>query len=83
MNDLLGDLHRIGADDGGGAPATGDDRGVADQAAAGGEDALADHHPVDVLGAGLAADEDHLLAPLGGRFGVVGGEVDRADGGAR
>ena len=62
----LGDLHRVGADDGRGAPAAGDDRGVADEPAAGREDALAGHHPVDVLGARLAAHEDDLLAALGG-----------------
>ena len=34
------DLHHVGADDGGCAPTAGHDRGVADQATAGGEDAL-------------------------------------------
>ena len=52
--------------------------GVADQAAPGGEDALGGQHAVDVLGRGLAADQDHLLAPLGRGRGVVGGEVDPA-----
>ena len=75
----LGDLHRVGADDRWGAPATSDDGGVADETATGGEDALTGHHPVDVLGTRLAADEDHLLAPLGGGFGVVGGEIDSAN----
>ena len=79
---LAGDLDRLGADDGRRAPAAGDDGGVADEAAAGGEDALGDHHPVDVLGARLAAHEDDLLAALGGGLGVVGGEVHLADGGA-
>ena len=41
------------------------------------------HHPVDVLGARLAAHEDDLLAPVGGVGGVVGGEVRLADRGAR
>ena len=53
------------------------------QAAPGGEDALGDHHAVHVLGRRLAAHEDHVLAPLGGVGGVVGGEVDPADGGTR
>ena len=83
VNELPLDLDRLGADDGRRAPAAGDDRGVADEAAAGGEDALADHHPVDVLRAGLAADEDDLLAALVGVDRVVGGEVHPADGGAR
>ena len=39
--------------------------------------------PCDVLGRGLAADQDDRLAPLGRGRGVVGGEVDPADGGAR
>ena len=61
----------------------GHDRGVRHQPAARGEDALGDHHPVDVLGAGLAAHEDDLLAPVGGVGGVVRGEVHLADGRAR
>src|SRR6185437_5516709 len=46
----------FGADHGGLAPAAGDDRRVADQAATGGEDALGGQHAVDVLGGGLATD---------------------------
>ena len=72
---VAGDLHRVGAHDGGDAPAAGDDGGVAHQAAAGGEDALGHLHAVDVLRRGLVADEDHLLAALGRVDGVVGGEV--------
>ena len=34
--------------------------------AASGQDALGDHHAVDVLGARLVAHEDHLLAPVDG-----------------
>ena len=78
-----GDLDRLRTDDGRGTPAPGDDGGVADEPAASGEDALRGHHPVDVLRARLVAHEDHLVATLGGRLGVVGGEVDLADGGAR
>ena len=44
------------------APAAGDDGRVADQAAARGEDALRGLHAVHVLGGGLVADQDHLLA---------------------
>ena len=57
----------------------GHDGGVRHEAAPGGEDALGDHHPVDVLGAGLAAHEDDLLAPVGRVGGVVGGEVHPPD----
>ena len=77
------DLHRVGADDRGDAPAAGDHGGVAHEAAACGEDALGHLHAVHVLGRGLVADEDHLLAALGRVDGVVGGEVHAADRGAR
>ena len=83
VNWLAADLHGVGADDGGDAPAAGDDGGVAHEAAAGGEDALGHLHAVHVLGRGLVADEDHLLAALGRVDGVVGGEVHPADRGAR
>ena len=83
VNCLPSILTDVGADDGGRAPAAGDDGGVADEAAAGGEDALGDHHAVHVLGAGLVAHEDDLLAALGGVGGVVGREVHLADRGAR
>ncbi len=43
-------LDPAGADDGGDAPAAGDDRGVACEAAAGREDAGGSGHPVDVVG---------------------------------
>ena len=55
-------LQRLGPDDGGLAPASGDDGGVADEAAAGGEDALGGEHAVDVLGAGFVAHEHDVLA---------------------
>lgn len=44
------------------AHAAGDDGGVRGLAAAGGEDALGGDHAVEVVGVGLAADEDDLLA---------------------
>ena len=81
-NDDARDAHRLGADHRRLAPAPGHHGGVADQAAPGGEDALGGQHPVHVLGRGLAADQHHLLAPLGRGLGVVGGQVDPADGGA-
>ena len=47
---VAGDLHRVGADDRGDAPAAGDHGGVAHEAAACGEDALGHLHAVHVLG---------------------------------
>ncbi len=64
------------------APAPGHDGGVADQPAAGGEDALGGGHAVHVLGRGLVAHEDDLLAPVGGLGRPVGGEARLAHGGA-
>ena len=52
----------LGADDGGLAPAAGDDGGVADQPAAGGEDPLGGEHAVHVLGRGLVAHQHDGLA---------------------
>ena len=68
----------LGADDGRLAPAPGHHGGVADQAAPGGEDALGGQHAVHVLGRGLVAHQDDLLAALGRGRGVVGAEVDAA-----
>ena len=82
-NEPCRDPHRLGADHRRLAPAPGHHGGVADQPAPGGQDALGGQHAVDVLGRGLAADQDHLLAPLGRGLGVVGGEVDPAHGRAR
>ena len=48
---------------------------MADETSARGEDALGDHHSVDVLGARLAADEDDVLALLRRGLCVVGSEV--------
>jgi hypothetical protein len=56
---------------------------VARLAAGGGEDSLRDVHAAHVLRAGLAADQDHLLALLRPRFGVACGEDSLAYGGAR
>ena len=59
------------------------DRGVADEPAPRGEDALGGDHPVHVVWRGLGAHEDHVLAPLRRALGVVGRERDLPDGGAR
>ena len=48
-------------------------------AAAGGEDALADHHSMHVFGARLAAHQDHVLAPAHPVLRVVRAEHDLAD----
>ncbi len=79
---LVVDEDVVAAGHAGLAHAAGDDGRVAGHAAAGGEDALGDVHAADVLGAGLDADEDDLLALLGPGLGVLGGEDDLADGGA-
>ena len=62
------------------APAARDDGGVGGHAAAGGEDALGGEHALDVLGAGLDAHEDDVLAGLGLLGRLLGGEHDLADG---
>ncbi len=80
---VAGDLHRLGTDDRRRSPATGDDGGVRHETAAGGQDALGDHHAVDVFGARLVAHEHDLLAPLGGVGRFVSGEVHLAHGGTR
>jgi hypothetical protein len=54
--DLVGAAHR------GLAHAACDDGGVADQPAARGQDPLGGDHPVQVVGSGLLADEDDVLA---------------------
>ena len=51
-------------------------------AAADGQDALGDLHALDVLGRGLQADQDDLLAPLMPLLGLLGGEHHAAAGGA-
>ena len=56
------DPHRLGADHRRLAPAAGHDGGVADQAAAGGQDALGGDHAVHVLRGGLVAAQDDPLA---------------------
>ena len=78
VNGRAGHPHGLGPDHRRLAPAPGHHGGVADQAAPGGEDALGGQHAVDVLGRGLAADQDDLLAPLGRGLGIVGGQVDPA-----
>ena len=62
------------------APPTGDDGGVADETATGGEHALGDGDAVDVLGRGLLAHEDDPLAASCGGLGPIGIEVGVADG---
>ena len=65
-----------GADDGRDPPPAGDDRGVADHAAAGGEDAARRLHAEHVVGRGLGTHEDHRLAAVAGLHRRVGGEHD-------
>ena len=66
------------------AHAARDHRRVAHEPAARREDALRRDHPVEVVGRRLGAHEDHAPRPrCVARLGVVGGEVDLADRGAR
>src|SRR5262249_10248484 len=76
------DADRLAADDGRKPQAARDDRCVAAGAAATGEDTLGDEHAVDVVGAGLLAHQDDLLAGLAGGLGAVGVKDDLADGGS-
>ena len=81
---LLGvDLQLLGAADAGLAHAAGDDGGVRGLAAAAGQHALGGDHPGEVVGVGLPADQDDLLAAVGPLDGGLGGEHGLADGGAR
>ena len=70
------------ARDAGPAHAAGDDGGVAGHAAARGQYALGRVHAVNVLGAGLDPDQDHLLAGRRPFLGGVGVEHRLAAGGA-
>ena len=70
------DVQLGGADHGGDAPAAGDDGGVADHAAASGEDALRRLHAEHVVGGGLGADEDDVLAAVAGLHRLVGRHRD-------
>ena len=76
-------IDRLGAADRGRAHAARDDRRVRHETAARREDALGRDHPVQVVGRGLGPHEDHALAGLVARFGLVGGEVHLADRRAR
>ena len=83
VTEWAGQAQDLGPDHGRLAPAPGHHGGVADQTAPGGQDPLGGQHAVHVLGRGLAAHQNDLLAPLRRRGGVVGREVDPAHGGAR
>ena len=64
------------------AHAAGHNGGVRGHAAADGQDALSGLHALDVLGRGLQADQDDLLAPLGPSLGVLSGKDDLTRGSA-
>ena len=72
------DADRAGAGDAGLAHAARDDRRVRSHAAAGRQDALGGVHAVNVLGRGLDAHQQHLVAGRLKRLGLVGGEDDLA-----
>ena len=63
--------------------AAGHDGGVAGHAAPAGDDAPGGVHAVDVLGAGLGAQQDHGLAAVGAVLRLVGVEDDLAAGRTR
>src|SRR5690606_3452778 len=74
------DVQLLGAAHAGLAHASGDHGGVRGLAAAAGEDAAGGDHAGQVVGVGLAAHQDDVLA-LGGQLdGPLGGEDDLADG---
>ena len=77
---LLVDPDIPGARDAGPPHAAGDHGGVAGHAAARRDNAAGRMHAVDVLGAGLLADEDHRLAGAAPALGLVGVEDDHARG---
>ena len=72
------DADRAGAGDAGLAHAARDHRRVRGHAAARRDDALGGMHAVDVLGRGLDAHQDHLVAGRLQLLGLVGGEHDLA-----
>ena len=80
---LVVDFDRRRAADADLAHLPGDERRVRRHAAARGEDAFRRDHAAQILGRRLDADEQDLLALLGGRHGAIGVEVDLAGGRAR
>ena len=79
----LVDAERACPGDAGPPHAAGDDGGVARHAAPAGDDPPGRVHAVDVLRAGLGAEQDHGLAAIGAVFRLVGVEDDLAAGRAR
>ena len=74
---------RAAAGDAAGAHAAGNNGRVGGHAAAGGQDALRMRHALDILRRGLQTDQNDLLAGLGSRGRLFGGEVHHAAGSAR
>ena len=77
---VVAQAQHLGADDGRLAPAPRHDRRMAHQTAPRGQDPLGGQHAVHVLGRGLVAHQDDLLAAPGRLGGVVGAEVDPTHG---
>ena len=73
------DLELVGAADAGLAHAAGDHGGVAGLAAPAGQDAARGDHAVQVVGVGLAAHQDDVLALVGQLHRARGVEDDLAD----
>lgn len=82
-HDLLGrvDMETLDTADAGGTHATGDNGGVARLATMARQDALGGDHTLQVIGVGLPADQNDLVALGGTRDGVVTREHDLAHGG--
>ena len=79
----LVDLQLLGAGDTALPHAARHHRRVAGHPAAGGEDCLGRHHAVEVVRAGLAPHQDHLLSLAGALDSGIGVEHDAAHGRAR
>ena len=82
-HDLLGrvDMEALDTADAGRAHAAGDNGGVARLATVARQDALGGNHALQVVGVGLPADQDDLVALGGTRDSVIAREHDLAHGG--
>ena len=82
MHDLLGsvDMEALDTADAGRTHAAGDNGGMARLAAMAGQDALGGDHALQVVGVGLPADQNDLVALGGTRDGVITREHDLAHG---
>ena len=84
-HDLLGgvDMEALDTADAGRTHAAGDNGGMARLATVAGQDALGGNHTLQVVGVGLPANQNDLVALVGARDGIVAREHDLAHGGTR